>query len=115
MKCLTIHNPYAHLIVTGKKLVENRTWDVARKYNIVLPIQLLIHAGKSREWLDLDPAGVMDVSYDIRVDAMPFGAIVGVVEWWDCFTKDEIEICASTRGGDWKGWALHEHTEGPWC
>jgi hypothetical protein len=79
MKCLTICQPYAHLIVTPQaelpkghtqKLVENRTWITSYRG------PLLIHAGKSRNWLEQYPGcGLWD---------MPFGAIVGVALVVDC-------------------------------
>ena len=46
MKAITICQPYAELILLGQKRVENRVW----KPDYFGP--LLIHAGKSRTWLD---------------------------------------------------------------
>jgi hypothetical protein len=44
-KALTICQPYAELIARGEKVIENRTWPTSYRG------PLLIHAGKSREWL----------------------------------------------------------------
>lgn len=96
MKALTIHQPYAHLIVTGKKLVENRTW----KTNYRGP--LLIHAGKSHEWL-----GIEDPSNYVM------GAIIGVADIVDCLPAPII-----TQGyyeAQHPGLQHHEHVNGPWC
>lgn len=96
MKALTIHQPYAHLIVIRKKLVENRTW--ATKYRG----PLLIHAGKSHEWL-----GIEDPSKYVM------GAIVGVADLVDCLPASKI-----TQGyyeEKYPGLQHHEHVNGPWC
>jgi hypothetical protein len=45
VKALTICQPYAELIARGQKRVENREWPTRYRG------PLLIHAGKSREWL----------------------------------------------------------------
>lgn len=73
MKALTICQPYAHLIVTPQaelpaghvqKLVENRTWDTHYRG------PLLIHAGKSRKFLNFYNAA--------ELGELVFGAVVGV-------------------------------------
>lgn len=64
MKALTICQPYAHEIVIGEKRSEFRTW--ATRYRG----DLLIHAGKSRSW--------MEVGDEERYPGMVFGAILGI-------------------------------------
>lgn len=97
MKALTICQPYAELIVRGTKDVENRTWPT----NYRGP--LAIHAGKSRSWLD-------DDNYDIPLDDMTFGAIIGIAELVECVELEKVE-----RPGplDWLHWDRFAH--GPWC
>lgn len=96
MKALTIHQPYAHLIVTGEKRVENRTWATKHRG------PLLIHAGKSREWLGCeDPASYV------------MGAIVGVVDLIDCQPIERITAGELDRQYPWL--KRHEHANGPWC
>lgn len=111
MKALTICQPYAELIMLPDdddraKRVENRKWPT----NYRGP--LLIHAGKSREWLDLDDAGEVDVRYGLPLSGMEFGAIVGVCKLAACFAPgvDPGEASARRR---FTWLAIHQHVEGP--
>lgn len=81
MKCLTICQPYAHLVIHGpeagselahwgRKMYENRTW--ASDYRG----PLAIHAGLSRTWLDLD----MLPKWGLNAGRLVFGAILGIVQ-----------------------------------
>lgn len=79
MKALTICQPYAHLIVQGRKTCENRTWPT--NYRGLL----YIHAGKSREWLNLDDDGMDD---GIHVDQMEFGKLVAICNLVACLHID---------------------------
>jgi hypothetical protein len=118
MKAITICQPYASLVVgyfdsghfcPPRKRVENRKWSLGYRG------PLLIHAGKSREWLNLDESGEYDESYDIPLRAMPFGAIVGQVDLLGAFRKPlrgDIPQAAIER---WPWLAEHEHVEGPCC
>ena len=67
MKALTICQPYATLIVRGEKLVENREWPTRYRG------RLLIHAGKSRQWLDDED----EAEFAELGDPLVFGAVVG--------------------------------------
>lgn len=93
MKALTICQPYAHLILTGEKPVENRRWPT----NYQGP--LLIHAGKSRSWLGED---------DEERYPLVFGAIVGRVELAGCWHID-FYLKQHPEHAD------HEHVNGPFC
>lgn len=100
MKALTISQPFASLIASGEKWVENRTWET--KYRG----PLAIHAGKGTQYLTPAelrryPAGIVAVSHlaacfrleDVmRLDAklQPFGLL----------PEDVL---------------MHRHAEGPWC
>ena len=107
MRAITICQPYAHLIVTGAKRVENRTWPT----RVTGPVA--IHAGKSREWLELSDDGTRDEYYDLPLADMAFGAVVGVADLVACLPIEEI------RRGDHDArfpWLRdHEHAEGPFC
>lgn len=93
MKALTICQPYPHLILTGEKPVENRTWSTRFRG------PLLIHAGKSRDWLD---------EGDEQRYPLIFGAIVGMVEMIDCMHVTTLQrLNASLRH--------NHHVSGPWC
>lgn len=115
MKALTICQPYAELILRGDKRVENRKWNTRYRG------PLLIHAGKSRDWLDLVPApyeprlGLLpyDSRYGIRLQEMAFGAIVGRVEVIDCLPVSEI--LSGTHDEQYPWLRAHPHVEGPYC
>jgi activating signal cointegrator 1 len=96
MKALSICQPYPHLILTGEKRVENRTWRTDYRG------PLLLHAGKSREWLQGYPA-----------QGLVFGAVVGIVDLVDCLHIDRID---SGDCDDAYPWIQdHAHVSGPWC
>ncbi|HEY1066885.1 MAG TPA: ASCH domain-containing protein [Pirellulales bacterium] len=116
MKCLTICQPYAHLIITPAdemppsapvKLVENRTWETPYRG------PLLIHAGKNRDFLSLSDDGTLELDYHLPAEELVFGAIVGVVELHACVPIAQI------RDGDVPfdfAWLPdHAHAFGPIC
>lgn len=110
MKALTICQPYAHLIALPDdddraKRVENRTWETLIRGDV------LIHAGKSRSWLDLDATGSTDNS-GIKVSEMAFGAIVGVANIVDCFHVAHTYERAVKR---YPWLETHQHVSGPFC
>ena len=79
MKALSIRQPWAWLIVTGNKDVENRTWPTnfrGRNY---------VHAGKQPDsgWLLHAVPGAESI--DIP-DSLPLGAIIGEVDIAECVT-----------------------------
>ena len=80
MKALSIRQPWAWLIVTGHKDIENRTWSTSYRG------KFLIHTGKK-----FDQAGYKWVVSEMGI-AMPEpskfkrGGIVGVAEITECVT-----------------------------
>lgn len=113
MRAITICQPYTHLVMRGEKRVENRTWQNSYRG------PLLIHAGKSRDWLELSDDGTHDELYGIPLADMTFGAVVAVAELRDC-----VSVARLVGGGlhihrhardRWPWLASHEHTEGPYC
>ena len=92
MKALTICQPYAELILRGDKPVENRKWCCRYRG------PLLIHAGKSRAWLDTWR----------EIPDLVFGAIVGIASVIDCGSPEYVRATYLTI-------ADNEHVEGPWC
>lgn len=110
MKALTICQPYAHLIVLGKKRVENREWFTAYRG------PLLIHAGKSRAWLDIEvdsERGEHDYQTLIPLRDMAFGAVVGLASLVDCLHIDRIHLGQYDAKYPWL--KSHEHANGTWC
>lgn len=101
MKALTVCQPYAELIASGAKRVENREWSTSYRG------PLLIHAGKSTAWLE-DPKR--------PPEGMVFGAVVAVATVVACLPKG-----AGTRteraqwGPTWADLYDHEHAHGTWC
>ncbi len=93
MKALTICQPYASCIAIGPKRIENRSWPVRWMG------PLLIHAGKSREWLDT--LGRDEWPDMPPVEDLPFGAIVAICDLAGCLPISEC------RG--------QPFAEGPYC
>ncbi len=92
MKCLTVCQPWAWAIIHGPKRIENRTWPT----NYRGP--LIIHAGKSRQWLGTEGDSLPDLP---DYDQLEYGAILGTVTLVDCVPYAE-------RAGE-------AFAEGPWC
>lgn len=118
MRALTICQPYAELIARGVKRVENRRWATNVRGDI------LIHAGKSLEYLDLDESESFDEQYGINLKDMTFGAIVAMATLTDCIALGRIEserrkTHTVRTGADFPSrlefLLNHEHVEGPWC
>lgn len=100
-RAITICQPYAELIMSGRKLVENRSWRTGYRG------PLLIHAGKSKEWL-----------YDSyrnwpHPETLTFGAIVGIVDLVACLEYESIN--EGSCPDEYVFLRDHIHTEGPWC
>jgi hypothetical protein len=81
MKALSIRQPWAHLVVTGRKRVENRAW--ATRYRG----PLIIHAGV--RWTD-EPIDEIENRHDIRIPRdLPRGGIVGLVDLVDIVRRSD--------------------------
>lgn len=109
MRALTILQPYAALIMSGEKRVENRSWPT--KYRG----RMYIHAGKSRE--ALATKSVDGVEYCVhtgkRVEDLKFGYVVGIAVVLDCLPIEEIRAGKHDQAHPWL--RQHRHAEGPWC
>lgn len=103
MKALTICQPYAHLVVRGEKLVENREWPTSYRG------ELVIHAGKSRDWLDDGDEN----EFSANGDPLVFGAALGTVRLADVLHIKRIGSGEYDVKYPWL--RLHEHTNGTWC
>jgi len=100
MKALTICQPYAELILRGSKPVENRVWQT----NYRGP--LLIHAGKSRDWM-------INAEFGIPIREMAFGAIVGVADVTHCLSF--AYLMSPTCDDALRYLRDSIHTSGPFC
>lgn len=117
MMILTIIQPYAELIASGKKRVENRNWFSPYRG------PLAIHAGRAKRYCG---EKVFDIAHQYEIDpsALSFGKIVAVAEMVDCVQLVNVDI-RHYRQRTWRlpEWAEkkypwmneHEHTEGPFC
>ena len=109
MMALTISQPFASLIASGEKWIENRTWFTTYRG------PLAIHAGKGTQYLTAK-----------ELKQYPHAAIIAVGYLVECFelarldARDDDEpictprwsdVCSKTVG-DVKA---HKHAEGPWC
>jgi hypothetical protein len=109
MPALTICQPYAYLITLPHtdprhKRVENRTWPTSHRGDLV------IHAGKSREWLHTYDEGEITVA---EMMAMPFGAVVAVADMTACMDVGDIDHLNTSHPMRWL--RSHPHCEGPVC
>ena len=90
MKALSIQQPWAWAIATGKKDVENRTWPTKRRGWV------LIHAGKKVDleaMRELTRRGVLRGTEDMQT-----GAIVGAMRIDDCVTTSKSEWFSGPHG-----------------
>ena len=105
MKALTVSQPYASLIASGEKWVENRRYPVSYRG------PLAIHAGKGTQYLDKReladyPTGCV-IAIARLVTCVPLlGTRCGNGIWMRQLKQHGININAFLG---------HQHTEGPWC
>jgi hypothetical protein len=92
VKCLSVRQPWAWLLVNGWKNIENRTWATNVRGRVA------IHAGKTMTRGDYDACLLYIASTGMRVPVPPFGdpelqrgGIVGEVEIVDCVTSHPSE------------------------
>ncbi|HMF31703.1 MAG TPA: ASCH domain-containing protein [Candidatus Lokiarchaeia archaeon] len=96
MKALSLIQPFASLIVDGKKTVETRSWPTAYRGS------LAIHASKK-----VDQAACAQFGYDPRV--ITRGAVLGTADLVDCAIFPDPRMPLDEYGdftsGRW-GWLL---------
>lgn len=108
MKALTISQPFASLIASGEKFIENRTWRTSFRG------QLAIHAGKGTQYLTRQ-----------ELSKVPHGCVLAIGNLTACVRLSEIRerdqdpqrrlrLIAGTNKS-WSQAARHAHAEGPWC
>jgi hypothetical protein len=104
MKALTIHQPFAWMILAGHKGVENRTRSTAYRG------PLAIHAARrSERWMAVVP-DLIAAGYEVPVQ-LPFQAILGVVDLVDVIRFDPRQ----GRFCDPYGLADDPFATGPFC
>lgn len=98
LRALSIHRPYAALILAGIKPIENRTWDTRYRGLMV------IHAAKHRATLPKEQLALLTTPYQVTVGMLPdlqYTGFVGVVE-----LMDVCEEAVYGRACDCGPWAL---------
>ena len=104
-RCLSIRQPFAHLILMGIKTVENRSWPAQYRG------RLWIHAAKTldaKSWSDVFDAD--DFTDLPALSSLPLGSIIGAAEVWDCVELDDVPDGADPGGfasGEWC-WLLRD-------
>jgi len=103
MKALTISQPFASMIATGEKFVENRRWSTTYRG------PLAIHAGRGSQYLDR-----------AELRRWPTGCVLAVGTLLACWPLGGLRRaargCVIARSAVTVGDVLdHRHTEGPWC
>ena len=103
MKALTISQPYASLIASGEKWVENRSWFTPYRG------QLAIHAGSGTQYLTKS-----------QLREYPTGVVIAVCRIVACvelerhdMTESDVRISETTKTV--ADLLQHKYTEGPWC
>jgi len=111
MKALTISQPFASLILTGEKWVENRQWGTDFRG------PLAIHAGKGQQYLNAE-----------QLAGYPTGCVIAIARLAICMRLSWLRRRRSLVSNTPIGWCKiigtdltigdvlkHKHTAGPWC
>ena len=92
MKCLSLKQPYAELLVSGKKTIELRNW------NTIFRGKFLIHASKN---VDKERSESLGIDYKM----LTHGAIIGIAVLYDVKqykSKTELELDKNKHYADIK-------------
>lgn len=97
-KCLSLKQPYAELIVLGRKTIELRKWNTKFRG------QFLIHASKTRNY---DACKM----YDIGISSLITGAIVGSAQLLDVkiYPRNKEFIADESKHFVLATYAAHEY------
>ncbi len=108
MKAITISQPYASLIASGAKWVENRIWETSYRGPIA------IHAGQGRQYLG---------KCELKAGGYPTGKVIAIANLVACVSIAMIMEEADDANPErpfglpwtWQEIARHSHCSGPWC
>lgn len=108
MKALTISQPFASLIASGEKWIENRTWFTNHRGPIA------IHAGKGTQYLTKG-----------QLAHVPHGCILATAELVSCVPMKSVREYSKHHeqkrqlvpytSRSWYEVSEHFHAEGPFC
>ena len=95
MRALSVKQPWASLIVSGAKDIENRTWCVLNRLS--LPMRIYIHASKTEDTYDYDS---LYPRYPDLMASLDFtkGAIIGEVTITGCDLESKSEWYEGPHG-----------------
>ncbi len=104
MKAVTISQPYASLIASGEKWIENRDW-----YPKQFRGAIAIHAGKGEQYLARK-----------ALKAFPTGCVIAVARLAACLSMGIIRMgrddhVVKNAGMTIREIRAHPHAEGPYC
>ena len=117
MRCLSLHQPWATLVVSGEKVYETRGWKTEHRGLLV------IHASKKfsevvRDLCQQEPfrSSLKKAGYS-SVSDLPLGKLIGVVQLEDCLPVETIALPTDAkerhygdyRAGRW-AWKLSHPT-----
>lgn len=97
MKALSIHQPWAWLIVNGYKTIENRSWNTKYRGPV------LIHASKNVRTRDYCNAvnllhrECLGISLP-NIDSLEHSGIVGIATITDCVTQSDSPFFFGPKG-----------------
>lgn len=109
MQCISLHQPFATLLVSGAKAIETRDWPIRHRG------PLLVHAAKRWDadaaWLAvnepfrpaLERAGVVFTANELDARKgwnLPLGAVVGRVDVVDCVAGGRVGLAAPGSSPD---------------
>lgn len=101
MKALTLKQPWAYLVCSGVKNIENRTWKCPEKY---IGKRVLIHAGYAKQKSIQNTLSIeqfKEYNKTAREDKRQFfkGCVLGSVRIIDCFINHPSIWAEKTGGG----------------
>jgi len=103
MKAITLHQPWASLVLIGAKQYETRSWPTTYRG------QLAIHAGKEefkgfRAWelsaeirTSLEANGIRSDKFGSGFDKLPLGKVLGIGFLGDCLLMTEQLIAEQSE------------------
>ncbi|PNP96432.1 hypothetical protein BFS16_00675 [Hoylesella timonensis] len=106
MKVLSVRQPWAALLVTGIKDVENRTRRTHFRGRILIHASAAKYTGVLSDYLSIEQIAAFERCYanmqrEQRENSLSEGCIIGSVEIYDCVMNDS-SIWAEDHVWNWK-------------
>lgn len=94
MKCLSVKQPWAAMIVHGMKTVENRTWSTKFRGRFYIHASRTVDKHAMKQWETLLAPKIMSTAYSS-------GSIIGAVDIINVIDKD-FPICEQSDATWWE-------------